>query len=368
MRSSTSSSDAAFGGDTALQRMPRIAPSALLVALAVLAFFVGAMELRLAARGIQPTADDSEDLWLRERARASRLGDRAIILIGSSRVQTGFDLDVLHARTGLTPVQLAIDGNSFMPILDGLARDPAVRGTVIVGFVEANLVDPRGADVVASHYEARFEATNNWTTPFSFNTIEGELTEAVRSRLRSYADGIRPLTSLTLRILPQTATPQYAVVLSDRSRLVDYSHLDQRMAYYSRVMRELGQQVAFPDGTGFPEIDAELTRRIEALEPAPIDEFARNADAVAANAAKIEARGGHVYFVEMPKAGLVARREEKRFPRATFWEHFAAEPNVHALNFEDVPAMKALTVPDGSHVDYRSRAALTNALIDALMK
>ena len=42
----------------------------------------------------------------------------------------------VRARTGLAPVQLAIDGSSFVPVLDGLARDPSIRGTVIVGFID----------------------------------------------------------------------------------------------------------------------------------------------------------------------------------------------------------------------------------------
>ena len=30
--------------------------------------------------------------------------------------------------------------------------------------------------------------------------------------------------------------------------------------------------------------------------------------------------------------------------------------------------MKAIAVPDGSHIDYHDRAALTNAMLDALGK
>jgi len=352
------------GGDTAFRRMPEPWPGVLVGALALLAIFVAVTELRLAARGIRATAVDSEALWIRERARASRLGERAIILIGASRVQTGIDPDVLRSRTGLEPVQLAIDGRSFVPVLEGLARDPSVRGTLIVGYYDESVAEPRDPGSVADRYEAHFEATNPWLAPFSFDTIEGELTDAVRSRLRNYADGARPLTSLTTRILAPAA-PQYAIVLADRSRLADYAHVDPRVTYYNRVVRELGQKVSFPAGADYREIDAELTRRVDALEPGRADDYARNAATVAADAAKIEARGGHVYFVVMPTSGLVTRMEEKRYPRAAFWDRFAAEPNVHAVHFEDVPALKAIPVPDGSHVDYHSRAPLTRALLDA---
>lgn len=366
MPSSISSSDP-IGGDTAFRRMPRIDARGPLVALALLAALIATMELRLAAHGIRPTAVDSEALWVRERARASRLGDRAVILVGASRIQTGIDLDVLRARTGLAPVQLAIDGSSFVPVLDGLARDPSIRGTVIVGFIDSSLDEPRNAASAADRYEARFEATDDWTTAFSFDTIEGGLTDAVRSRLRSYADGARPLTSLRTRLLSD-ASPQYAIFLADRSRLADYSQLDRRVTYYSRVVRELDSRISFPAGTDFREVETDLAQRIDALEPAPAEAYARNAEAVVADAAKIEARGGRVYFVVMPTQGLMTRMEEKRHPRAAFWDRFAAAPNVRAVHFEDVPAMKAIAVPDGSHIDYHDRAALTNAMLDALGK
>ena len=264
--SSISSSDP-IGGDTAFRRMPRIDARVPLVVLALLAALIATMELRLAAHGIRPTAVDSEALWVRERARASRLGDRAVILVGASRIQTGIDLDVLRARTGLAPVQLAIDGSSFVPVLDGLARDPSIRGTVIVGFIDSSLDEPRNAGATADRYEARFEATDDWTTTFSFDTIEGGLTDAVRSRLRSYADGARPLTSLRTRILSD-ASPQYAIFLADRSRLADYSQLDRRVTYYSRVVRELDSRISFPAGTDFREVETDLAQRIDALEPA----------------------------------------------------------------------------------------------------
>src|SRR5262245_61597495 len=93
------------------------------------------MELRLAARGIQPTAADNARLWADQRSRASRLGDRALILVGDSRMHVGIDLDTLRKMTGLEPVQLAIDASSFVPVLGGLADDPRVTGTVVVSFL-----------------------------------------------------------------------------------------------------------------------------------------------------------------------------------------------------------------------------------------
>ena len=128
---------------SAYRRAPKIRWQILLTGLTLFALFVAAMEVRLTIRGIRPTAVDNETSWMRERARASSLGERAVILIGASRMQTAIDLDVLRVRTKQEPVQLAIDASSFIPILAGLAKDPAIRGTVIVSFMDSTLTMPQ---------------------------------------------------------------------------------------------------------------------------------------------------------------------------------------------------------------------------------
>ena len=372
MHSSISSSDAATPGktdghrETAYRRLPHLGRETLLAALAVFAFFVVAMEVRLKARGIQPTAVDSEALWVRERERASWLGTRAVILIGASRMQTGIDLDALRARTGLEPVQLAIDASSFIPVLHGLAKDPAIRGTVIVSFSDADLDAPPNADSNADRYQASFERHSARAAEFAYLTIEGVLTDIVRDKLRSYADGARPLTSLLTRILPASITPQYVFILPDRSRLADYSHADVPTFYYNRVIRELGENVVIQPGAEYRVVDAQLRQRIEALAPKSDELYLQRAASVAADAATIEERGGRVYFVVMPTSGLITMMEDKWYPRETFWNRFVATTHSRTLHFEDVPSLKGIPVPDGSHVDYRNRTALTAALLEAL--
>src|SRR5882672_5258897 len=51
------------------------------VLVSTLALVVG-VEMALAARNFKPTVIDSEALWLKQRARASRLGKDALILVG----------------------------------------------------------------------------------------------------------------------------------------------------------------------------------------------------------------------------------------------------------------------------------------------
>lgn len=357
MPSSTSSSDA---------RLPRAAWGPVLFgALALWAAFVAAMELRLAARGFRPTVVDSEALWLKQRERAGALGSRALILVGASRIQLDIDLDILRRRTGLEPVQLAIDGSSFVPVLRSLADDPRVRGTVIVGFAENVVGDSSrrdAADIYAADY-ARLPASA--VVP-DFAHSEALLTDFVRDHLRSYADGARPLTSLLLRILPAGATPQYLVTLPDRSRLADYAKVSMPGFYYARVMRNMGQQVAPSPGMTWNDLDTELCRRIDKLQPVDARAFAEGIPPVLDMADRIAARGGRVLFVLMPRGGLVAAADDRFFPRAAFWDRFVARSPYRAVHYADVPALRDFDLPDGSHLDFRDRPRFTNSLVDAL--
>ncbi|MBI1731984.1 MAG: hypothetical protein HYR49_04350, partial [Gammaproteobacteria bacterium] len=104
----------------------------LATALVLFLLFAAFMEARLALRGYAPTLDDTAALWIDQRSRVNRFGPRALVLTGGSRMQLAADLDVLRRETGLEPVQLAIDGSSFVPVLEELASDQSVSGTVIV--------------------------------------------------------------------------------------------------------------------------------------------------------------------------------------------------------------------------------------------
>lgn len=348
---------------SAYQRLPIVERDVVLVgALTMFLLFVAVMELRLWGRGIHATTVDSEAVWLHERERASVLGDRAVVLIGASRIQTDVDLDVLRADTGMEPVQLAIDGNSFVPVLAGLARDPRVRGTVVVSFSDDAVAMPERQGRAAETYEKDFELQK--PVRLDYRIVEAALTDAVRTRLRSYADGARPISSLMKRIIG--TSPQYAVFLPDRSRLADYSQLDRSVAYYNRVVHQLGQNFVIEPGTNYANVDAELAARIDALASLPNDMYLQRAAAIVKDAEAIEARGGRVIFVVMPTAGLIRRMEEHQFPRADFWDRFAAMTHSRAVHWEDVPVLQNLKVPDGSHIDYHDRPALTRVLISVL--
>jgi hypothetical protein len=326
--------------------------------------FIAAMELRLAARGIRATTPDTIGTWMRQRERASKLGSRALILVGDSRMHTNVDLGTLRALSGLEPVQLAMDGSSFVPVLAGLARDPEITGTVVVSFLPY-VVAEWDKDNFAKDYEAYYERES---ARWHVNAMASEevLSGWVGSHLRSYADGAAPLNSLTRRILTAHPTPQYVVTLGDRSKLADFSLAKMPDLYFERVAREMRVDINEANTTSVKGIEQFLAAKVDALQPADAETFRRHLGDIEAMVAAIEQRGGKVYFVELPTGGLVRTIGERTYPRAAFWDAFAASTTAHAVTFRDTVALQAFALPDGSHLDYRLRPQFTAALVDAI--
>jgi hypothetical protein len=366
VRSSISSSDRGWSTEsTANVRLPSVHRIVLIASMFIVLLVAFAMETALKRKGIQPTAVDEVGLWISQRSRASEFGDHALILVGASRIQTDIDLDVARSLTNLEPVQLGIDASSFFPVLAGLSEDPSVHGTVIVSYEDRALAAPAQQNI-GSTYERSFETNRKTMNHFSYAAVEPVLTDLFRNHLRSYADGTRPLTAILTRIIPREIAPQYAIVLPDRSRLADYAHLDIAETYYTRVIRELGEDISFDAGTSYADIDTQLKTKITALGTAPTESFTQNAQLAAEYAQRIEARGGHVIFVVMPTSGLITAMEDRRYPKEVFWGKFVSMTRSCTVTFEDTPALQKFPVPDGSHMDFRTRAAFTRALLETI--
>lgn len=328
----------------------------LLVAGAVAAF----LEYRLAVLGYQPTARDTPARWMAERGRAAALGERALILVGASRFQVGLDLDVLRRETGLEPVQLAIDGSAGGPVLESLARDPAIRGTILFDYYGYGL----GGDGVATKWVRQYEARGGRTAWLEHPAMASEesLNGWLRERLRMYADGADPLVSLRLRVLPAVPSSQYLVMLPNRSRLADYSRAPMPEAYYRRVARSLGEDI----DPATPAIEVLLQERIARIGPADPAPLGSIATTLAGMAGTLRARGGELLLVAMPTSGMVREIEARRYPRAQFWERLLAESGVAGIDALHERGFGAYACPDGSHLDRRDRARFAHELAAAL--
>ena len=312
------------------------------MATAIFACFVTDMELQLVHLRYKPTISSDRDYWVDLRIRADKLGSKALVIIGASRIQLGLDLDVLRRKTGLEPVQLAIDGSSPNLILEGLAKDPKFKGIVIVDYYTPAIGTNGGA---GNYFQKAFETED--AKPFSWLTghdIEKYLTKLLHENLRVYSDGANPWLSFTYRILVLQPQSQYLITMADRSRKADYTKVQMPDFYYSQVARTLGIQV------NAKEKNIEFLLRQKVNEQAALinsNDWHKKVEGTRKLVEAIQTKGGKVVFVGMPSSGMVREIEELRYPKAQYWDYFVQNVGAPAIHSNYTPILRGFGCPIG---------------------
>jgi hypothetical protein len=331
VRTYTSSSSARIG-DTRLGKAWLLAAGLSLLTLV-------SWECFWRSRGFRPYMRDGARLWAMQRRRASALGERALVIAGGSRVQVGLDLDVLRHRIGLEPVMLGIDATTSIPVLEDLAADERVCGTVLVS-VTPNMLRP-------SRHNTAYEYVGIYRSRGPADACEDRLADfmdwhlAFRSPALSHHAIIR---ALRYRRMPVARAPK---VRRDRSRPIDYTVTNPEPRKH-RVARALAGD---PQRSDFSP-EAFLVRAVE----------------VEAMAERIRSRGGRVVFLHMPVTGDLWTLYEINFPREDYWDRFVELTAFPAIHFADHESLIRFECPDTSHLDASDRTAFTQALADVLLE
>lgn len=312
-------------------------------AVVLFAVAMGLFERGFRARGMVPDIVDDEALWAYHRGRVYAGGEKTLILVGGSRLQLGADLEVLRARLpDHEIVQLAIDGKTPVAALRDLAEDGRVRGTVLVDVAEHALERSYWQDQQRHvlHHRDQKNLTAN---------LERRASSLMQSHfvvVNPYVGFNNLLESLLARgSLPR---PNYVTTRADRSRTADYSMIDVPAHRAQRVARVRAAYRAKPPPS--PEAWLEDARRVGAL------------------ADKLRARGVRVAFLRMPSTGEHWQADAERYPRAKYWDAFAATLKVPAIHFKDEPALDQFELPDTSHLDKKDTTPFTHCLVDVLAK
>ncbi len=345
-------------------RIPRNgAIVSLLVGLTLSIFVFGIIELRLRQIGIKPNVHDAKELWAYERGRASALGDKSLIIVGDSRAQVDLDLPTLANSTGLEPIQLAIDGSQFMAVLDDLANDPKITGTILVGAETWKLLPHRGKDrsnEFVSFYNNEYRG--KWGP-----MVEAKIKGLVQSWSVFYSSGI-PLSLLFPMLINKDLglKPSYLTMHSSRQRDADYNLVKQPNFYIARVLRHLGNShtIDFSNIRSETEFIHEVLNKL-AEEPRAAGIDAAMFEHVNKLINRILDRQAKIIFVRFPSSALIWEIDKYRSPRASYWDHFAASTRARTFHFSDFKDLQ-FQLPDGSHLDVRDKVAFTKALAKIL--
>lgn len=308
--------------------------------LLIAALALGAVELFWRSHGYQPTIIDSKALWSIQRDRVDQV-DNPLVLLGASRTEYGIDPAVLaDALPGYTPIMLAINGHHPIAILRQLAVDQDFHGSVLVD------IDTEGL---------RREIWNN---------------------SEAWVDYYRHRWSPSLKFHRRLLTLWQKAALIANPAFGAVSALEHWLAGSMPKHRPITYYASRHGDVDYQKIDADALRRhfenmvrnsAKHLTPPSPQQWLADLAQVNQWVAAIQARGGTVIFYASPTTGAVRAVADRVYPRTLYWDRFAASSPAHVLNLRDVPAIAAIPLPDGSHVDMRDKAAYTQALANSLL-
>lgn len=292
-------------------------------------------------------------LWAQERRKAT--GD-ATVLVGTSRIFFGADLDVWEkASGGDRPVQLALEGTSPRIFLEDLANDETFRGLVVSDYTGVFFVQRGGRrDDVLDYVKAQSLSQR----------ADHSLSKMLERRLAFIDEQTRPKRMLFLAPLPPRAGMMERTDPNKLPRMTD----DRNAEVWSRIMedepyREEAKRI-------WAANNARLMRRIGPggpMEAVLGDEAVQSViDETKANVEKIRRRGGDVAFVRYPFEGPYADFENGLLPSARFWDRLVAETDTANVSFEDHAELQGYALPEWSHLAPREAERFTQALVPIL--
>lgn len=287
---------------------------------------------------------DSNELWARAREQASILGDKAVILVGGSRILLGINLDVLTEFSGLSAVQLAINGSPFMPVLEHLANDNTVRGTVIISATAYSINTDLKANQ-ALKWISFYDQRRSQKRSVFYHAFENSILRKIESWLAFRKSGADPITLFSRLSAGETLHGDYITVYRNRAHMADYTKIAANEVLKSRVEKRL--RAGAPRFVEIPDFD----RHLQTLET---------------NVSLIEKRGGRVVIVRFPVSNQLWDIDNIRYPRQVYWRRLVAHTSAQTIHFKDYPQLARYPVPDGSHLDYRDAVPFTRALAELI--
>lgn len=311
-------------------------------------FGFGLNETILRAAQHQPSVVSDADLFCIFYSRINQLNSQDVVLLGDSRMQTNFDLEVFHERYPHQKIiQLAQSGRGTpYPVFQDIVEHTGFSGILIVDVNEPTLIS-ENAD--------QQESINHCKDNFSLND---RANRHIAIQLQRHFVFLNPNSS-SLRLWgnlvakQKLPVPMYTETKPDRSQLSDFKRADREALNDLHDSRIEGITKSLNQSFFSPQNWLEETSHWQPL----VEKFQR--------------KGGRIVFVRMPVSQKRWGLEKQQFPVDQYWSQFSdqySETNaVNSVHFADYRTLsQGYNLPDTSHLDMRDRAKFTNALLDII--
>ncbi|WP_338409576.1 hypothetical protein [uncultured Flavobacterium sp.] len=318
---------------------------------------IGTWELFWRSQGIYPTLDDNKALWAMQRSRIEEASSNNVLLMGSSRVLFDMQIDEWEAQIGIRPIQLASVGSSPLPIFHDVVTNTNFSGTIVVGVTPGLFFSTTAPDA------------RSWKNPQSKVDYYKE---------RTYAQILNHMLSLPLQ--------KNLVFLSD-DQGIDGIKLEELIAKINIGNRVFDPMPPFHEFGEIAEDRNNVMKQIAVTDTAYANSIIKVWQFGGRNSASkpppdkastmtfflndlkvFEARGGHVILIRCPSSGSVRARENKKLPRAMFWNDLVKQARVPSYHFEDYDNLKELICPEESHLSKEDAQYFTTELVKIMKK
>ena len=312
------------------------------LALVVATAIVAAAEIHWRALGYVPNIRDSSELWSIQRDRVYATEKKPLLLLGASRIEFAIDTKRLtQLLPRYQPVMLAQNAHYPLATLRDLANDERFHGVVLCDIDSGGLYKMYTdmQQPLVDYYHRQ------WSPSWHLHRLL--LTAWQRHAVAANPD--LGAVAVVLRLLGGTAPPRpdYIALHADRSGDIDYTRTDPAVA--KRHFEEL------------------LARGSELRALVAPDAWFADLQQVYDWTKRIDARGGKVIFYQSPTSGAVRDVDIVAHPHAAYWDRFVANSPAAVLDAASDPKLSGFSLPDGSHLDFRDKAAYTSALAEALL-
>lgn len=323
----------------------------LIIALVLSLASLTVWEIYWRSQGKYPDINDDKELWAVQRAKLKTMDQSDFVIVGSSRVLFGIQLDVWENETGRRPLMLAIPGSSPLPVFRDIVENTDFTGTVVVGVTEGLFFSTtfpqappwKRAQSKVDHYYSRTYAQrlNHWSglpleKNFAFVSISEEQWYDdidLRSLLRRIRIGNRTGAN------PKPPFSNFSHVEVDRNvRMSEKTATDTAFANsIIRVWKFFGENAPPPDKKSTMAFFLD-------------------------DAAKFRARGGNLILVRFPSSGGLRAAENMLFPRNEFWDDLVFQSKAKGYHFEDYDQLNRFECPEWSHLSAPDAKIFTQEL------
>ena len=314
-------------------------------------------ELYCRQLGYAPTLNDTEDLWASQRALVDEDPKRTV-LIGTSRILFGFNIDVYEDAMGERALQLATVGTNPGSYLQDLADHPEYSGTVIVGVVPSLFFTPGGPTVEKpKNYLKRYR---EWSPAQRVGLFFSMVLE---HRLAFLNQKDLTLNKLLLKLkLPERERFKIPLEFPPYSYQVDKvrqggltDQVERNVDFQKRIQQilvHLFKPPPPPENKSQEEINADQDKSVSDI----LKQTKSRVD-------KIRSRGGKVVFLRLPSTSEVRDIENEYTPRADYWDQILKVTAAPGIHFEDYEELSGFDCPEWSHLSKPDAIEFTRRLI-----